>query len=803
MNTFHIFLPLILAGTLLYHRSSFWIWLATCAAYLIFITFLFPINAVMMVILWLTIVGGLCIFGIPSLRQKLITSMIFDFAKKQLPTITSSEYEALKAGTITWDGELFSGKPDWNKLFAYEAAKLSEEEQKFMDGPVHTLANHNFSTWDMWHKDLTYNPELTKKAQKLALFGMNLPEKYGGKNFSVTAIWQIILYLENSLGPLGTWIGISNSIGAGELIERFGSEEQKDKYLPRLAKGDEIPCFALTSPIAGSDATAIEDHGIVCQGTFEGKETLGIRLNFEKRYITLGCDATLISLAFKLYDPDHLIGSKEDVGLTVALVPSKLSGITKGRRHYPTGLPFPNGPLQGKDVFIPLEYVLGGQAGLGKGWTALTQSLATGRATSLPTLAISAMKENFYATTLYATIRKQFGLTIGSFESVQEKLAELAGYTYMSDALRLLTFSQIAAKERPAIPAALSKYITTELARKCTILAMDIQAGKAVMHGPNNLAAQSYQSAPVAITVEGSNTMTRGLIIFGQGAIRCHPYILTLMAALEQEDKETFDKNIVKAINFTLSNHVRSLFLALTQGFFTKLPPHDHSMTPYLRKMNRISASFAFLADMAMITLGGKLKRMESLSGRFADIFTMLYMGSACIKHFKDQEYAKELLPVVEWSLQWALYEAEQKLSEIIDNTKNPWIRFWYRMFVFPLGRKYKKPNDHLSLGVAKATQSSRSLRENLASGIHFEPLLFLEETLELAEKTEDIHHRLRNALKTGTLKGYTYKERIADAFDKKIITPEEENLLQDYYTKLMKVINVDDFSLEELREQK
>jgi len=781
-------------------------WILASFVYLLTITFFGHFSFWTIVFLWVFIVAILTILDTPSFRIPLISKWAYKFAKKQLPSITKTEREALKAGTVSWDGELFSGMPNWKSLFAYEPAKMSKKEQEFLDGPVEAICATKHNMWDMWHKDLNYPKDLLTQVAKHGLFGMIIPKKYGGKEFSVTATWQIGMKLAGRIGPLSYRVTICNSIGAGELVERYGSKKQKDYYLPRLCSGEEVPCFALTSAVAGSDATAIEDSGVVCKGKFEGKEVLGIKLNFNKRYMTLGNEATLMSLAFRLYDPEHLLGKKEDIGITMALVPTKLKGVTHGRRHYPLGQAFPNGPLVGKDVFIPIENIIGGQAGAGKAWEMLTQVLATGRATSLPTGAVGATKFSFYTTTVYCSIRRQFGLPIGKFESVQEKLAEMAGFVYIADATRLLTFAQIQAGERPAIPAAISKYNATEMSRQCAIHAIDLQGGKGVMNGPHNMSADHYASAPMPVTVEGSNTMTRGLIVFGQGAVRCHPYILSEMMSLEDDDLKTFDQHLMGHLNYTLSNHVRSFFLGLTNGRTTSTSAKG--MKRYAQKLTRLSAAFSLLADVSMITLGGKLKRMESLSGRFADVFSMLYMGSAAIKHFHDKGYPAELKPVVVWSLQWALNKAEQQLSEIIDNFPNFILRGWLRLFIFPLGRRYKKPNDRLTHHVAALTQSSKTIREVLADGIYLtptdnNPITQLEEALAHSLEVEPINKRISQALKEGTIKGYNYLEHVADALEKKVITKAEEKTLQKAHKSIMNIINVDDFSVEELHQQK
>lgn len=793
---------------LLYTRSSLMIWAVVAVGYLLGISFVGHTSVWLLLILWPVVLGVLAVLSLPALRMPLITSRAFGFAKKQLPTITPTEREALKSGTVSWDGELFSGAPDWKKLFAYKPARLTEEEVEFLDGPVEEICSNKYTTWDMWHKDLTYRPDMVKQVKENGFLGMIIPKKYGGKEFSVMGTWQTMMKIGRPCGPIATWVAIANSIGAGELVDRYGTEAQKDHYLPRLARGDEVPCFALTSPIAGSDATSIEDNGFVCKGEVDGKEVLGIRLNFSKRYITLGNEATIMSLAFKLYDPDHLLGDQEELGITLGLVSTKLKGVTHGRRHYPVGLAFPNGPLQGKDVFITLDDVIGGRDGIGKAWVMLTQVLATGRATSLPTGAIAASKHCFYTTAVYCGIRKQFGLPVGAFESVQEKLAELAGYNYITDATRMLTFAQIEAGERPAIPAAISKYNSTELARQCTILAVDLQGGKAVMNGPNNLVADSYTGAPMPVTVEGSNTMTRGLIVFGQGAVRCHPYILNEMAALEENNMNAFDGLIMKHINFTMSNYVRSLFLGLSNGRIASVPDHHPSMKRALQQLTRLSSAFALLTDTSMIILGGRLKRMEALSGRFADVLSMLYMTSASIKHYHDKGYPKELQPVVDWSNQWALNIAEQKISEILDNFPNALLRGLMRFFIMPLGRRIKKPDDKLTLQVGTLVQASKDIREEIADGLfltHTEnnPIGHLEDALAATHAISPLNKKIYLGMKEGTVKGVTYLAQVASALKANVITKEEEKLLQDAHKKIMRIINVDDFSVEELHQQK
>lgn len=798
---------LISAGGLAYHRSSLKTWNAFVAAYLLLITLWSTLSFPTLLLIWVLIGSILLILNISSLRQKFLTRLAYKIAAQKLPKISDSEKLAIESGTVSWDAEIFSGMPNWTKLFDYKAPQMSEEEKRFIEGPAETLCQMG-DNWDMWHKNLEFRKDMDNFAKENGFMGLRIPKKYGGKGFSVTATWEVLMKVGNESGPLSFSMVIANSIGSAELLLHYGTEEQKKYYLPRLAKGIETSCFALTSPSAGSDANAIEDNGVVCKGMFEGKEVIGIRLNFNKRYITLGPIATLLGLAFRLYDPDHLIGAIEDIGISIALIPTKLPGITQGRRHYPIGMPFPNGPLQGKDVFIPLDNLLGGLKMAGKGWMMLTHSLAGGRATSLPTGAVGTCKYCFYVTSVYTGIRKQFGLPIGKFEGVQEKLAELAGYAYLSDATRRFTFSQLQAGENPAITAAISKYNTTEMARQSAIHAIDLHGGKGVMNGPNNYVASSYLSAPIAVTVEGSNTMTRSFIVFGQGAIRCHPYLLPEMNALQDKNFYEFDTLVMKHMNYTFSNHIRALVLGLSSGWLSYVQSPNKPTKRSQQHLTRFSAAFALISDVALITLGGKLKKMESLSGKFADVFSMLFMGSAVIKHYQDQGCPVIIEPVIKWTLEWATFRAQCHLDSILHNFPNHFLRFWLRLFIFPLGKRFTPPSDALSHKVATLVQSSKEVRELIAEGIYLTPtknnfITQLEEALAQSENVAELDKQLVKAKQLGTLKKYTYLERIEEAREKVLITKSEEKALLAAHKSVMKILNVDDFSLEQLHLEK
>lgn len=793
--------------TLLYYRATLSVWAAVSGAVFAGLGYRHGLSFGL-VFMGLTVLSGCVLFSIQSFRFKFFTIPLYHFAKMQLPTISKSEEEALKAGTIGWEGEIFSGILNWEKLYTYRKPTLSQEEQAFLEGPIEEICRNPHSVWDMWHKDLNFPKDLQQLIYQHGVLAMIVPKEYGGKGFSVYGAWSAHLKISKRIGPLINLVSIANSIAAGELIEHYGTREQKEYYLPRLADGREIPCFALTSPVAGSDATSIEDYGVVARDLYEGKEVLGIRLNFSKRYITMAPLATIASLAFKLYDPDHLLGERESLGVTLAIVPMGLPGIQHDRRHYPVGGAFPNGPLQGRDVFVPLGHILGGQEMIGRAWEMLTQALATGRATSLPTVAVSNIKTCFYLTTLYTLLRKQFGVAIGSFEGVKEKLAEMAGYAYLSDALRLFTFSQIEAGEKPAIPAAISKYNTTEWARRTAIHAVDLMGGKAVMQGPHNHVATAYLAAPVAVTIEGSNTLTRSLIVFGQGAVRCHPFILKEMNALKQDDVQAFDQLIFQHARHSLSLLVRSFFHGFTRGHAMKLPRCCKVLLASHKSMARLSLVYALVSDLTMILQGGKLKGMEALSGKFADALSMLFTTSATLKHFDDKGAPQDIAPIVDWSLRWTLHHAEQNLYEILDNHPNPWIAQVLRWVVFPWGRMHKKPSDRLSMMVAELVQSSQEVRQSLADGLYFSadpsnPLYEYEQALRVLDDVDPLYDKIYKNAKAGLLKGYTFNDRLQEALKIQLLNKAEAEQLLSAHQVIMNILNVDDFSFDELHQQK
>lgn len=804
-----IFFFVLMIGILSYKRASLSVWTLSVFLYLLLVSELSQLGYFGITLDWILFLVPATILNIPFLRRTLITSPIFAIFRKIKPTMSSTEKEALEVGTVGWDGELFSGMPDWNKLLAYPKPKLSTEEQAFLEGPVEQFCSM-ISDWDITQNRFNLSPEQWQFLRDNGFFGIIIPKKYGGKEFSAVAHSSIIAKVAGRSITASTIISVPNSLGPAELLLEYGTEEQKNYYLPRLAKGEEIPCFALTSPLAGSDAGSMPDYGIVCKSIFEGKEIVGIRLNWDKRYITLAPVATLLGLAFKLYDPEHLIGDKEELGITCALIPTNTSGIKIGRRHFPLNSAFPNGPTQGKDVFIPLNWIIGGTANIGHGWHMLVERLSVGRAISLPSTVTGCAKVAAYVTGAYARIRKQFNLPIGRFEGVEEVLARVIGHAYIMDATRLFTVAAIDRGEAPAVPSAISKYHVTELGRKVVNDTMDIHGGKGICMGPRNYIGRPYQETPIAITVEGANILTRSMIIFGQGAIRCHPYVLDeLMAAQNENIREglkQFDKAFFSHIGFLWSNLVRSFWFALTKSRFASAP--KSKVGRYYQHFTRYSAALALATDISMMVFGGELKRKEYISARLGDVLSQLYIGSAVLKRFDDQGSPVEDLPIIKWACFTALYNIQKQLYAFIRNFPNKVVSKLLQIIIFPLGRGLKEPTDIMNHQVASLFLSPSASRTRLVEGAFIaptsnNPVGLIGVALEKIIAVEDIEKRVQIAEREGKIKGYTFTEKVLSAAQNGIINESEQQQLLETDAMRREVIAVDDFSREELERQR
>jgi acyl-CoA dehydrogenase len=801
----YIVSAVVLFSLLAYQRASLSIWLLAFGLYLLLLNFLTRISTPVL-ITWWVIYGslGLLMFVRP-LRRALISFFLFKAYHQFLPPLSPTEKEALAAGTVDWDRELFSGMPNWEKCLAYPAPKLTEAEVEFIKGPVNELCAL-IDNWDITHNRFNLPDEIWGFLKAKKFFGMIIPKRYGGLEFSAIAHSNILTKIAARSISVGSVVAVPNSLGPAELLLRYGTEEQKNYYLPRLAEGKEIPCFALTGPEAGSDASAMPDYGIVTRGKFDDRDVVGIRLNWDKRYITLAPVATLLGLAFKLYDPDHLLGIKESLGITCALIPTDLQGITIGRRHYPLHCAFPNGPTQGKDVFIPLDFIIGGIQMAGKGWKMLMECLAAGRAISIPAMSVGGSKVCAFTTGAYARIRQQFHLPIGKFGGVGEALARIAAYTYISDATRLFTVSSIDRGERPSVPAAISKYHISEFGRKVISDAMDVHGGKGICMGPKNYLAITYQETPISITVEGANILTRCMIIFGQGAIRCHPYVLKEMQAAsnpnQAEGLKQFDLVIFAHFGFTLSNAVRSFFLGLTQARLADAPNREFKR--FYQYLTRLSSQLAFAADFALLTLGGNLKRKEKISARLGDVLSMLYLGSAVLKQFEDHQCPEEEKAVVTFALQYILVTAQNQLFDLLVNFPNRFVGWLIRLLVFPLGKSIKAPRDKLGQEIARLMLNPDSLRATLAKGLYLEPnknnpVGYIEEVLKKAIAAEEIEKRIYLAVREKKINGHTFEEKVRSALTNKLVTQHEaEKVLESYYAK-KEIISVDDFAPEEV----
>jgi acyl-CoA dehydrogenase len=743
------------------------------------------------------------VLTVPALRRRLLSDRVLAMYRRILPDMSSTEKEAIDAGTVWWDGDLFSGRPDWERLLGTPVPRLSAEEQAFVDGPVEeacAMAND----WEVTHERYDLPPRLWQFLKDKGFFGMIIPKKYSGLGFSAIAHSEVVTKLSSRCNALAVTVMVPNSLGPAELLLHYGTEEQKNHYLPRLAKGQEIPCFALTSPEAGSDAASIPDYGVVCRGQWQGKEVLGMRLTWDKRYITLGPVATLLGLAFRLDDPEQLLGGEQDLGSTCALIPTSTPGVNIGRRHLPLNGAFQNGPNSGKDVFVPLDWIIGGRDYAGKGWMMLMNSLAAGRSISLPASSAGGAKALARVTGAYARVRSQFKTPIGKLEGVEEALGRIAANAYMMEATRVMTAGAVDQGEKPSVISAIAKYHMTERARACVNDAMDIHGGKGICLGPNNWVGRGYQVLPVGITVEGANILTRTLMIFGQGAIRAHPYVLREMRAAKELQGANasieFDDAFTAHIGHTLSNGVRAYLHGLTRSMFATAPLNAARETRhYYRHVTRLSAAFAFLADVSMLAMGGALKRKEKISGRLGDVLSMMYLVSATLKRYEDQGRLAADLPLVRWSVRDALYSAQEAIDQVLSNFPVKALATLLRWTIFPLGMPFRPPLDSRNHECARIALEPGAARDRLTAGIYVpkgeaDATGVLEAAFLATVACEPIEKKFRAAVKDGVLEPRSGADTAQLARDRDIITPEEYAQWQRKEALRKRVIQVDDF---------
>lgn len=752
-----------------------------------------------------------------KIRRNLFSRPLLGWVRGMLPKLSDTEAEALKSGSVDWDGELFSGHPRWDQLLELPHAKLTEEEQAFVDGPVTKLCEM-IDDWSITNELFDLPEEVWDYIRKEGFFGLVIPKEYGGKGFSQTAHSEIVMKLSTRSVSAAVTVMVPNSLGPGELLMEYGTQEQKSHYLPRLTSGEEIPCFALTSPVAGSDAGAIPDRGIVCMGDWEGKQTLGLKVTWNKRYITLAPVATIIGLAIKVYDPEQLLGGDEIIGVTCVLVPQNLPGVNSGTRHLPMNSAFMNGPTWGNDVFIPMSQVIGDQDMLGKGWTMLLECLSIGRSVSLPALATGAGKIASLATGSYSSVREQFGRSISEFEGVQEALEPIAGYSYMMDAARLLTTSMLDRGVRPAVPSALLKYRNTDLMREVVNHAMDVVAGRGVITGPRNFMARIYQAVPIAITVEGANILTRSLMIFGQGAIRCHPYIADEIVAAgmanEEEAVDQLDAVFYPHIAHTTRNVLRSLVLALSNGRLESVPSQG-GIERYYRQLSRYSAAFSVLTDVTLLSIGGGLKAKQRLSGHMADCLVQLYYASAVIKQWHEEDYPEFERELVEWSLQSCLFEIHTHMREVIDNFPVRGLRWPLRLLLCPPGStQHSRPSDDLGTAVARSIVTDGPARSRIVRGAYYnddpkDALGRVVHAYHCANDTREQRNALHDALRhrdpdrldgIDMLLGHQRTELVDWAIAEKLIEHTDRETLIEALTTLYDVIRVDAFDASDIK---
>lgn len=798
---------LVVMSTVAFFGAAWWLWMlgfiATFALLLIL-----KLTTIFSFILWPISIVFMLLANISSVRQSLFTNKVFPLFKKVLPPLSSTEQEALEAGEVWLEANCFQGNEFIGPLLRAPAPKMTQEEHDFLENEVNTLC----AMLDDFHivhdrKDLP--PEVWAYIKKAGFLGLIIPKSFGGKEFGATAHSCIVAKVGTRSASAAVSIMVPNSLGPAELLLQYGTPEQKDHYLPRLASGQDIPCFALTSPEAGSDAGAIPDYGIVCYGMHEGREVLGMRITWDKRYITLAPVATVLGLAFKLYDPDHLLGDTESLGITLCLIPTDHPGVIIGRRHIPLDLAFMNGPTQGNDVFVPMDWVIGGIPQVGKGWKMLMACLAAGRGISLPALSTAIAQGSLFSTSYYASIRKQFKVSIAKFEGIEEGLAKIAAKTYQVQAMRLLVTSALDQHMKPAVVTAIAKYHMTELAREICTAAMDIQAGKGIILGPRNYIGRGYQSLPISITVEGANILTRNLIIYGQGAIRCHPYVLAEMLAAQNPDEKAglkdFDRALAKHIGYTARNKTRTLVLGLSCGYLAR--GRVAPIGRYIQKLSWMSSALAYVSDVAMLILGGDLKRKERLSARLGDVLSYLFLSSAVIKYYVDNQKSKEDYPFVQWCLEDNLFKIQNAFIDFFDNFPNRTLGRILKFMVFPWGRTFKAPSDALSHIVAVEACRDSALKERLTTEVYrgnkdTDAFYVLQEAFQKIRAVAPFEVLIQEAIKEGRLVPQKEGVPIFEvAYERGIIDEQGLHVMREAEKARKEVIKVDDFPFDLVEE--
>lgn len=789
-----------------YARLSSTLSVVVLAVVLFLVTLFGSLPIFPLAIIWLLFLAAAAFTHLHALRQQYFIKPLLPILQKRMPPISRTESEAIEAGDVWWEKDLFRGRPQWKEFLATPQPKLSAEEQDFLDNQVETLCAM-LDDWKILNQSRDLPSEVWNYLKQERFLGMSIPKEFGGRGFSALAHSTVIVKIATRSISAAVNTMVPNSLGPAELLLHYGTNEQKEHYLPKLAKGEEIPCFALTGPEAGSDAGSITDSGIVCRGEHNGKEVVGIRLTWDKRYITLAPVATVLGVAFRMYDPENLLNKGEDLGITLCLVPTGHPGIEIGNRHLPLNLAFMNGPTRGKDVFIPLDWIIGGVEMAGQGWRMLMECLSIGRSISLPALSTACGKLTYRLTGAYGRLRRQFNTSIAHFEGVEEALGNIAGFAYLTEACRIMTAGAVDQKIRPAIASAIAKYHMTEMARKVVAHAMDIHGGHGIQMGPRNALAMAHFAIPVSITVEGANILTRNLIIFGQGAIRCHPYILQEIELLSSADSSTekvkkLDRLLMSHMGYTVSNKARVFLGGLTAGWCFSSPVTGPTAR-YYRQLTRMSSVLAYLSDVSMLLLGGSLKRKERISARLGDILSQLYLASAVLKYYTDHGKPNSDLPYVKWSVEMCLYDMQVACNELLENFPIKWLGKVLSFLVFPYGASYKKPNDALYHKVVKTMLTPSDFRDRLTQHCYIgqkndDPIQRIEMALAQVEQVEPVWKKFQIAVRNGTVpKLGSLKDRTNTAVKTGSLTAEEAHIMCVFDDLYKDVIKVDEFSFD------
>ncbi|MFT5049680.1 MAG: acyl-CoA dehydrogenase [Chlamydiales bacterium] len=790
----------VLAIALLYHGKALLSWVVPGT---LFFTWWGSQGESLSVMWWLLVLpfGAIvAVFGLPPLRRKLVTGRVLSIMAPIFPAMSETERVALEAGTVWWDADLFSGKPYWKKLLDFKGPGLTQRERNFIENEVAEACRLVDS--DEVDSKGDISEEAWQFIKDKGFMGIIVPTQYGGLGFSAEANSAIVTKVSSHNITLGVTVMVPNSLGPAELLLHYGTEDQKNHYLPRLASGTEVPAFALTEPVAGSDASSMTSSGVVCKGQWEGAEVVGIRLNWNKRYITLAPICTLLGLAFKLFDPEGLIGAQKDLGITCALIPADMPGVETGRRHDPLGIKFLNGPTTGTDIFIPLDYIIGGAPMAGQGWRMLMDCLSAGRSISLPGLACGAAELTTRLITSYSIVREQFGLPLARFEGVVDKLANIGGGAWWMNATRSVTAAAVASGQKPSVLSAIVKAYLTEAMRDIVNDGMDIQGGAAISRGPRNKLARMYQAIPIGITVEGANILTRTLIIYGQGALRCHPFAFNEMEAARSKDLIGFDKAFFGHVGFIVSNLTRAKFLGFTGARFAHAPLPGPTQY-YFRQLTRCSADFAVVSDAAMGIFGGGLKRKERITGRLSDALAWMYIGSCSLKHYVDQGQKSADEPFMRWACEHALNNIQEALAETLANFPNRWIGRLLHLAIFPLGRPYSPPSDRLSSKIVRSMSEDDQVRDELTKHMHYphdegDTLRRLDLGRKLLLEAAPLRKKLKDAMRAGTLPRKRELLALDEAREKKLLTEEQCKLLRDALELQDDLIQVDAFSADE-----